>query len=595
MKSGNTSFPVLLKPWIDDGLVTITESEVRFVKTGSLITLKQMRTEEDAEKARGNEKHVAVLDEATQIQARHIANIRAWVRMPKEMKEKLPQQIGHLYPGLSPQQQMDLFPKVIHTANPEGASVGYYRRQFIMPAKPFEIWRAPEKDGGFLRQYIPSRIDDNPSADKEAQRTRLMGLGEARANALIGGVWDAPTGDFFKEYNDEVHTCHNFLPPSEWFTFRTFDWGTNEPFAVLWWCVSDGQEFNFNGRTMWFPRGALIAYREWYGCDKEDPAKGSGIRNQEIAAGIISRSAPGEGTLTITDSLPFQDRGMGSNTAKYTIADIFAECGCPLVRGNTARVHGWSQLRDRLIGMPDGSGGRIPMIYFTESCAYTREYIPAIPYHPTKTDDAAESGEPTHLCLHGSTLVRTPNGVFKINEMPPEGSVIAGDGLPRMYHSLRLIKANAETVKLYFDDGTFLICTPDHKILTRKGWLSAIDCEGVACLTEIPSREVFPNPYKTTIIGEGILHAGQKTCTRIEKHEPANVYCLTEPVTNSFTLANGVIVANCDCVRLACTSRPLVVDQPRAIPQNKNSDMLSVSPIIKMITQSSRSSRPHLR
>ena len=398
MKSGNTSFPVLLKPWIDDGLVTITESEVRFVKTGSLITLKQMRTEEDAEKARGNEKHVAVLDEATQIQARHIANIRAWVRMPKEMKEKLPQQIGHLYPGLSPQQQMDLFPKVIHTANPEGASVGYYRRSFIMPAKPFQIWRAPEKDGGFLRQYIPSRIDDNPSADKAAQRTRLMGLGEARANALIGGVWDAPTGDFFKEYNDEVHTCHNFLPPQGWFTFRTFDWGTNEPFAVLWWCVSDGQEFNYNGRKMWFPRGALIAYREWYGCDKEDPAKGSGLRNQEIASGIISRSAPSEGTLTITDSLPFQDRGMGQNSGKYTIADIFAECGCPLVRGNTARVHGWAQLRDRLIGMPDGSGGRIPMIYFTESCAYTREYIPAIPYHPSKTDDAAEHGEPTHLC-----------------------------------------------------------------------------------------------------------------------------------------------------------------------------------------------------
>lgn len=397
-QDGPTSFGVLLKPWINDKIVRLTEDNIYFVLTNSNISLRQMRTDEDLEKNQGIEKHLMALDEATQLKQRHIQELRAWVRMPEEMKVLLPSQLAPLYPQHDASVLREMFPRIIYTANPIGASVGYFRRQFVQPRAPFTIERAPDKEGGFLRQYIPSRIDDNPSADKEAQRRRLSGLGESRAAALIGGIWDAPSGDYFKEYDDERHTTEDFTPPKGWQCFRTFDWGTHEPACCYWWCTSDGNEFtDSKGRKRWFPRGALICYREWYVCDPENPEKGQGLRNEDLCRGILSRSHEDWASgITLCDSLPFQDRGLERNGKKYTIADIFAEHGVPLTKANTARITGYSYVRDRLIGIPDGDGGKIPMIYFCQSCIYVREYMPALPYSDTNEEDAADSGESTH-------------------------------------------------------------------------------------------------------------------------------------------------------------------------------------------------------
>ena len=393
---GPTSFPELLRPWVREKLVKIRENEVEFTFNNSLISLAQIRTEEDLEKAQGREKHVLVCDEATQLPRRHIESLRGWVRMPKEMKVLLPQQIGHLYTHVPKDEIQDLFPRVIYTANPIGASVSYFRKQFVEPRKPFEIERAADKEGGFLRQYIPSRIDDNPSADKEAQRRRLSSFGEATAKALIEGTWDQPTGDYFPEWDEDKHVCPDFIPPKEWFKFRTLDLGYAEPTAVYWWCVADGSEvIGRKGEKIWFPSGSLVAYREWYVCDKENPDKGLRMRNNDIAQGVLNRTPEATSNITLTDSLPFQDRGSsnGQNNKKYTVADVFGEEGVPLMKGNTARIHGWSQLRDRLIGIDD-----VALIYLSESCKYARDYIPALPYSESNPEDAAEHGETTHSC-----------------------------------------------------------------------------------------------------------------------------------------------------------------------------------------------------
>lgn len=392
---GPTSFPELLRPWVQEKWVRIKENEIEFDEVNSTIKLIQIRTEEDSEKARGQEKHVLVLDEATQIAKRHIESLRAWVRMPKEMKDKLPDQIRYLYPTLSDHELKEMFPRIIYTANPEGASVSYFRKQFVEPREPFAIERALDKEGGFMRQYIPSRIDDNPSADKEAQRRRLSGLGEARAKALIEGSWDAPTGDYFKEYDDDRHVVPDFIPENHLFKFRSIDWGNADPCAVYWITIADGDDITArDGTTFWVPSGSMVVYREWYICDPENPEKGLRMRNHDIAQGILNRTPEATSNITISDGWPFSDRGESSVTSKkHTIADVFAEAGVLLVRGNLQRIQGWAQMRDRLIGI-DG----YPLLYLTESCHYARDYIPALPHSDTRPEDAAESGESTHSC-----------------------------------------------------------------------------------------------------------------------------------------------------------------------------------------------------
>jgi hypothetical protein len=319
------------------------------------------------------------VDEATQISERIIRFFRAWVRMPKEYIQTLPEE------------WRDKFPRILYTANPFGPSAPFFRRNFVKARPPMAI----ESVEGFKRQYIPSRAEDNPSIDLEQHKARLEGLHDkGLAKALDEGDWDAPVGEYFSQYDEVRHVTPPFMPPIGWFNYLTFDWGSAEPFAVCWWTVSDGQEFtDATGRTRWFRRGALICYREWYGCKEDDPAKGLEMRNEEIAKGIIARTPEKTSGLVLTDSLPFQDRGMSKDGKAYRIADVFADEGCPLQMANTARVTGWAQVRDRLIGIDSD-----PLLLIAENCRFTRDYLPALPRSSTNPEDAAESGEATHLC-----------------------------------------------------------------------------------------------------------------------------------------------------------------------------------------------------
>ena len=221
--------------------------------------------------------------------------------------------------------------------------------------------------------------------------------------------WHQRTGQFFPEWDENRHVVTDFYPPGWWYRFRTFDWGTAEPFAVYWVAVSDGNPFrDEDGVERWFPRGALIYYDEWYGCDDghanpEDnhPERGNRMRNEDIAQGIVLRSEHDfKDVITLTDNKPFQDMG-GEG-----IAETFKKNGCLLTQGDTSRVAGWSQMRGRFIGQvfdtnaldEEGKPIRIPMIYICARCRYARDYIPQLPGHPSegKKEDAAESGEATH-------------------------------------------------------------------------------------------------------------------------------------------------------------------------------------------------------
>lgn len=397
---GPTGFRALLEPLINLGKVRVTEDGVRFLDNGALITLQHCQDERKLTSSQGVDIHVLVVDEATQISEKLLRFMRTWVRMPNDMKERLPE----MFKGM--------FPRIIYTANPIGVSVGYFRREFVKARKAFSI----EKVFGFKRQYIPSLVADNFSADAEETAGRVMGMNDpALARALLEGDWYVPIGDFFPEWDESRHVVPDFTPPAYWFRFRTFDWGTAEPFAVMWWAVSDGETFcakvhTLNEETnqyewvekeLWFPRGSLIGYREWYGCNPDNPSQGLRMRNEDIAAGILSRSYDDyeKKILTLTDSFVFPDRG---EEGGKTIAKTFEACGVPLTRGRTTRVTGWSQMRSRLIGkqLDSNSDKRYPLIYFCESCSAARDYIPALPRHPHegKGNDAAEHGEATHIC-----------------------------------------------------------------------------------------------------------------------------------------------------------------------------------------------------
>jgi hypothetical protein len=377
---GATGFRALLKPWIEAGQVSITKEHILFHSTQSRIEFVHCQDERQFDSAQGVERDVIVVDEATQIGERLIRFFRGWCRMTPARQEALPEQ------------WRGKFPRILYTANPIGPSVGFFRRAFIKARAPYEI----ELVHGFTRQYIPSKAEDNKATDLEAFRGRMEGIGDsAVAHALIEGDWESPTGDYFPEWDEDRHVLADFVPPEHWFRFRTFDWGTRDPAVCYWWAVSPGEQIN----GKWLPRGALIGYREWYICADDDQSQGRRLRNEDMRQGILDRTEDEfRHQVTLTDSLPFQDRG------GETIAQVFNNQGngVTLTEADTSRVPGWSQLRARLIGIqPDtNSAFRYPMLYVTEQCRAARDYLPALTRHPNenKREDAQEHGEATHAC-----------------------------------------------------------------------------------------------------------------------------------------------------------------------------------------------------
>lgn len=441
---GDTGFIKLLEPLAAIGAVVITQKEIRFPCTGSIIVFQHCQDERQFTSAQGVEWDVVAMDEATQLSERLIKIFRAWCRMTDEKAAKLPEEWrGKL-------------PKIVYTANPVGASVGFFRRQFVK-ARPEG---AIEQVGAFKRQFIKSLAKHNLSVNLQAHTERLQSIGDmALARALDEGDWDSPLGDMFSMWNEDRHVVPDFIPPTHWFRYRSFDWGSAEPFAVYWWAVSDGEQFETDiwrfddgvytkrRAKLWFPRGAKIVYREWYGCLEDDPSKGIGMRNADIAKGIIERS-PGkeeQKLVTLTDSYVFPDRG---EEGGQTIAKTFADNGVPLTLGNTSRVTGWRAMADAFIGIRFdlNSDYRSPMLYLCENCKYARDYIPQLPRHPSeekKREDAAEHGESTHSCdaLRLGNMALAP---AKDAPVPSAERVLAeikkGVGLPTFEQAVKKAK-----------------------------------------------------------------------------------------------------------------------------------------------------------
>ena len=269
--------------------------------------------------------------------------------------------------------------------NPGGIGHSWIKKYFIDPApKGFKLLT----DKNSQRMYIPSLITDNPELLKNDPTyvENLKRVGNAQlVKAWLEGDWSIISGAYFPEFDLHRHVVKPFKIPNHWFKYRAFDWGGAEPFFVHWVAVSDGEDFISHNQSIWYPRGSLIFYREWNGCNPDKTREGLRMRNADIAQGILDRTHESDVKVTLTDSLPFQARG------GPTIADAFKDCGVPLLQADTARITGWTHVKDRLIGMDD-----VPMIFIFETNVYTIEYFPALQIDERHPEDAVTSGEPTH-------------------------------------------------------------------------------------------------------------------------------------------------------------------------------------------------------
>jgi hypothetical protein len=337
--------------------------------------------------------YLDTVDDANQYQGRNVTD--AWIEEAGQYPDAAP--IDRLFGLLRSAHGVPV--QMVLTANPGGVGQSWIAQRYGLipfPKGPQIVERQRANGTTHRMAVIPSRITDNRVLLERdpgyIDRLQLVGSA-ALVKAWLEGDWTAIEGAFFPEWSEQRHVVEPFAIPRDWLRFRSGDWGSARPFSFGWWAVvGDDYALRIGGRERVLPRGALVRYREWYGCQHGRPNTGLKLHAEHVGRRL--------------DELEEND-----DPISYGVLDpaAFAEDGGPsiaemLARGTNYRIvwqpadnkrvsgrgsmGGWDQLRGRLVGL-DGR----PMIYCFNTCRDSIRTIPVLQHDQDRIEDLDTESE----------------------------------------------------------------------------------------------------------------------------------------------------------------------------------------------------------
>jgi hypothetical protein len=400
---GEHGFRAMLAGLVNSGQVEIVEKEIRFTN-GSKIFLCHAQHEKDVYGYQGAEMPFIILEEATQFSEFMIRFLRSRNRMPGELKAKIPKEF------------VASFPKILYTSNPGGVSHEFFKKNFIEALPKYtqhgdQIIQAPPEEGGYTRVFIPARLDDNPSLDKQEYTNTLMGLkNPIMVRAYLEGDWNIHSGSYFNMFGGK-HILEPFSIPQHWNKFIGFDWGYRSPFSAVWIAISSGKDDQ--GLEHPVPKGAIVVYRVWE--DKE-------LSNEEIGKGLALRSA-GENYVSAE-----ADNQIFDATRGIPINDGIKQGGFYLFSpADKTRVPGWQEIIRRLLAKPE------PTLYIFRTCSELITAIEAAQVDVKNPEDLDTTGNDHSLDALRYAVMAAVNSDYKAPEIPAVfgGKMLVGSLIER--------------------------------------------------------------------------------------------------------------------------------------------------------------------
>lgn len=375
---GPGSFRALLEPYLRRKFCRIATAPpaIRF-SNGSTIHLCHCRFDSDVTRFQGAEIHVLMVDELTHFTENVYRFLRGRCRLPETLR----------------QAAQNRLPLILCGANPGGPGHNWVKRTFIDFSEPYIIRRMESGEGGMLRQYIPAKLEDNPSLNKADYEARLSGLKSPfLVRAMLDGSWDIVAGGMWDDvWNPEIHVVQPFEIPSSWRIDRSFDWGASKPYSVGFWAESDGSDVLLSdGSTLHTVRGDLFRIAEIYGWNGR-PNEGSGdsprtvaslILEKERSLGLRGRVKPGPADNSIFDSA-----GCAS------IASEMERAGVRWMRSDKtpgSRRRGWVLLRQLFC---NAKTKEAPSMRVFSCCTHFIRTIPVLQRSERDADDIDTSAE----------------------------------------------------------------------------------------------------------------------------------------------------------------------------------------------------------
>ena len=320
---------------VKTGLAEYSETHKAFTFiNGSVIKLGYLDTESDLLQYQGQEFDIIALDEATQLQERAFSVLTACLRGANG------------------------FPKRMYlTCNPGGVGHGWVKRLFI--DRSFRAGERPED-----YRFIPACVYDNEALMKNDPDyvRQLEALPDELRKAWLFGEWDVFAGQFFTEFNSDIHSAEVVLP-SITERYCALDYGL-DMLAALFIAVDT--------------EGRAYVYDEIYE---------SGLIVSEAAEKIGQKS-----TANMLFIAPADLWSRQKDSGK-SIAELFCEGGVYLTKLTPSRIDGWLALKEWL--KTDESGR--PMMIIDKKCVNILRTLPLLMHDPHRQGDAAtEPHEITH-------------------------------------------------------------------------------------------------------------------------------------------------------------------------------------------------------
>lgn len=361
------------------GIYNETHKHFQF-NNGSVLIFKSLEYDRDCEDIQGWEIHAGYVDEAGQLTPYMLDYIISRIRLGKYSKT-----MEHWKSNLDGYKAR--LPRYALSANPGGISHHYLKTKFIEPGPPETVFYDPSlknpkdpDDKGWSTMFIPATMDDNEYLDA-GYAAQFGNLPEHMQRQLRDGDWNVVPGAFFDCFDSQKHVIRPFKVPEHWTRFRSCDWGHATPFSVGWWAVSDGSEVtDAVGNVVSYPEGAMIRYREWYGCVKRlgmATTKGLRLSGTELAEGILERQTENE-VINYSVADPSMWRSDGGKSQ----AELALKAGVVFQKADSQRELGWQEMYRR---HKDG------LIYIFDTCSEYIRTIPAIQADQRKPEDITQT------------------------------------------------------------------------------------------------------------------------------------------------------------------------------------------------------------
>lgn len=383
-----TGLPHMLEPLIRAGVVKYNKTDLQFTfPNKSYIKCMGLDREADIEdQVKGIEIGMLLNDESSLLTPRQHQYLKTRLRVPKKLNNYVIKHFPQWTYTDTFGKLQSCFPRIFNASNPLGPSHAHHKRHFIDGSDPFDIVQTYANYKGellpsFRKQFIPGVLTDNPSLDPIQYRANLAasGISPEHLEALLEGNWSVSLSGMFSDvFRRERHIIEvenqPWTPPQWWKKWVAMDWGSTEPYCVLWLCESNGED---DCRGIVYPRGTIICYFEDYGIFHDlngdwVPNKGLKISPREVGEGIADiekhyniKSAHEPWRFAGQDFWNYQKIGDGGYTRAWEMREYSGINFTKAKQGPKSVSMGWERLRSMM-----RHPGEFPMILITSNCKH---------------------------------------------------------------------------------------------------------------------------------------------------------------------------------------------------------------------------------